>query len=975
MTIKLRLILATAALAILLLVQVSLHLADAVASLHAADSADGINRVSERLLKAAGDWAVERGQTNAALVNPGAATAAQKESIATRRRAGMEALAEALALIAAQPANAPLGAALARLDRSRAAAETLRREIDRSFETGAAETGAAETGAANASVRSSWFATITALIMDSQRIRTLVVATIDPRVDDKVRQGLAVEDALWRMSEYAGRERGQLAGIIAAGTPMTAAQIETVARVRGHVEVAWDQTAARQDDLGSDFAAAVAAIRDRYVAVLEPLRARIAEAGTAGRPYPLTSAEWFSAASAGIDSILAAQKTALAAMAGVLATSRGTAANALAWGVALTLLALAATIGAWWIVVARVSRPLARATHIMNRLSADDLTVEIPALGGRDEASAMMAAMSIFQRHLGERIRMAAERERFEEEQKLQMRTAMLEMSQNVEEDLNLAVQQLKGRSTEMDQKAVEVAATVGAIRQQASAVADVATRANCDAADVASVIGEIAVTSREISGQALASSRIAKGGVEHARTVAEAMDGLRGATSRIAAVAKLIAEIASRTNLLALNATIEAARAGEAGKGFAVVAGEVKSLANQTGQATGDISRQVSDVQDATQRSIGAIDDVIRAIGDIDRMASAVAAAIEQQETANTTISEKSRDLAAGAGEVSSSVTDISRRTTEAASLAEDVERNAKETNSAVTELRQRLMLALRQSVAGDRRGKDRLPVNQPQSLDNAHGRRLNGILIDLSASGCLFRPEGGDPLPVNTRSNLELSGVGALSARVIHHSPRGVHLSFEEFGGDLAARLDRKLEELLQTYRPYIDRATEVARQVNGALEAAIARGRLSEGDLFDHAYTPIEGSNPQQHLARHTQLFDELMPPLTEPVLTSLTGAVFCLVTDRNGYIATHNRKYSQPQKPGDPDWNAANCRNRRIFDDYAGLSAGRNTRPFLLQSYDRNMGGGRTVLIQEVDVPVVIGERHWGAVRLAYAPQAR
>ena len=963
MTIKLKLILSTAALAILLLAQVSLHLMDAAVALRATDSAEEINRISERLLKAAGDWAVERGQTNAALANPGATASAQKEAIATRRRAGMEALAEALTRIGTRPADGPLATALARLDKSRAAAETLRREIDRTFETGAVD----------ASVRTSWFATITALIMDSQHVRTLVVAAIDPRVDDRVRQGLAVEDALWRMSEYAGRERGQLAGIIAAGAPMTGAQIETVARARGHVEVAWDQTTARQADLGPDFAVAVTAIRDRYVAVLEPLRARIAEAGAAGRPYPLTSGEWFSTASAGIDSILAAQKTALAAMAGVLAASRSDAANALAWGVALALLALAATIGAWWIVVARVSRPLARATHVMNRLSADDLTVEIPTLGGRDEASAMMAAMSIFQRHLGERIRMTAERERFEEEQKQQMRTAMLEMSQNVEEDLNLAVRQLKGRSSAMEQKAVEVATTVGAIRQQASTVADVATRANGDAAEVASVIGEIAVTSREISGQALASSRIAKGGVEHARNVAEAMDGLRGATSRIAAVAKLIAEIASRTNLLALNATIEAARAGDAGKGFAVVASEVKSLANQTGQATGDISRQVSDVQDATQRSIGAIDDVIRAIGDIDRMASAVATAIEQQEAANTTISEKSRDLAAGAGEVSSSVTDISRCTTEAASLAEDVERTAKETNTAVTELRQRLMLALRQSVAGDRRGKDRLPVNLPLSLD-ANGRRLNGILIDLSASGCLFRPEGGETLPVNARFPLELPGVGVLSARAIHHSPRGVHVCFEELGEELAARLDRKLEELLQTYRPYIDRATEVARQVIAALEAAIARGRLSEGDLFDHTYTPIEGSNPQQNLARHTQLFDELMPPLIEPVLTGLTGAVFCLVTDRNGYIATHNRKYSQPQKPGDPDWNAANCRNRRIFDDYAGLSAGRNTRPFLLQSYDRNMGGGRMVLIQEVDVPVVIGERHWGAVRLAYAPQA-
>ena len=960
MTIRLKLVLSTAVLAILLLALVSFRLADAVGTLSAADSAEEINRISGRLLTAAGDWAVERGQTNAALANPGAATTTQKNTIHARRQAGAESLDQALALIAARPADNRLSAALDRLEKSRAATEALRREADRAFESG--------TDAA--AVRAAWFATITGLIMDSQNLRAAVDATVDPRTDYAVRQGMAIEDALWRMSEYAGRERGQLAGIIAAGKPMTGAQIETVARARGHVEVAWKQLSGQRDDLGPGFAAAVSAIGERYVAVLEPLRARIGEASAAGQPYPLSSAEWFATASAGIDSILAAQRQAFEAMAGVLAASRSTAGAALTLGIALALLALAATLGVWWIVIVRVSRPLAHATHVMNRLSADDLSVDIPAHQGRDEAGAMMAAMRIFKERLAERTRMAAERERFEEEQKQQMRLAMLEMSQNVEEDLNVAVRQLMARSSVMEQKAIEVANTVGAIRHQASAVAEVATQANGDAADVASVIGGVAETSREISTQALASSRIAKGGVEHARNVAEAMDGLRGATSRIAAVAKLIAEIATKTNLLALNATIEAARAGEAGKGFAVVAGEVKTLANQTGQATGDISRQVSDVQDAAKRSIEAIDDVIRSIGDIDRMAASVASAIEQQEAANTTISDKSRDLAAGAGRVSSSVTDISRRTSEAAALAEDVERNAKETNAAVAELRQRLMLALRQSVAGDRRGKDRLPLKLSASLE-CHGRPVRGMVIDLSASGCLFRPEGDQPLERNALLALDLPGIGGIAARFIHPSPRGMHLTFEEVAGEVQARLTQKLEELMRKYQPYIDQTAEVARRATEALESAVASHRIDLAALFDHEYQPVEGSDPQQYLSRYTALFDQLMPALTEPALTALPGMVFCLAADRNGYIATHNRKYSQPQKPGEVDWNTANCRNRRLFDDYAGLSAGRNTRPFLLQAYDRSMGGGKVVLIQEVDVPIVIGDRHWGAIRLAFS----
>jgi methyl-accepting chemotaxis protein len=94
------------------------------------------------------------------------------------------------------------------------------------------------------------------------------------------------------------------------------------------------------------------------------------------------------------------------------------------------------------------------------------------------------------------------------------------------------------------------------------------------------------------------------------------------------------------------------------------------------------------------------------------------------------------------------------------------------------------------------------------------------------------------------------------------------------------------------------------------------------------------------------------------------------VFCAAVDRNGYLPTHNRKFSQPQGV-DPVWNAAHCRNRRIFNDRTGLAAGRNTHRFLLQTYRRDMGGGNFKLMKDLSAPIVVSGRHWGGLRLAYA----
>lgn len=167
-----------------------------------------------------------------------------------------------------------------------------------------------------------------------------------------------------------------------------------------------------------------------------------------------------------------------------------------------------------------------------------------------------------------------------------------------------------------------------------------------------------------------------------------------------------------------------------------------------------------------------------------------------------------------------------------------------------------------------------------------------------------------------------------------------------------------------------PYIRAAQQAAGRVAQLLEDALRTRTIAEADLFDEQYRPIAGSEPAQHMTRYCELADRLFPQVQEPVLALSDKVVFCMSVDRNGYVATHNKRYSQPQRPGDVVWNTAHSRHRRIFDDRTGLASARNTRPFLLQTYRRDMGGGQFVVLKEAAAPVTVNGRHWGAVRLAF-----
>ncbi len=158
--------------------------------------------------------------------------------------------------------------------------------------------------------------------------------------------------------------------------------------------------------------------------------------------------------------------------------------------------------------------------------------------------------------------------------------------------------------------------------------------------------------------------------------------------------------------------------------------------------------------------------------------------------------------------------------------------------------------------------------------------------------------------------------------------------------------------------------------AKQISEAFEDALARNRITLSQLFSKQYTPIEKTNPQQLMAPFTILTDRLLPRLLDAALEEDPRIVFCAAVDSQGYLPTHNTKFSQKQGR-DPDWNAANCRNRRLFNDRVGLKAGQNTDPILVQVYRRDMGGGTFRMMKDISAPIYVNGRHWGGLRVGYS----
>ncbi len=310
---------------------------------------------------------------------------------------------------------------------------------------------------------------------------------------------------------------------------------------------------------------------------------------------------------------------------------------------------------------------------------------------------------------------------------------------------------------------------------------------------------------------------------------------------------------------------------------------------------------------------------------------------------------------------------------------IAEAVKKLADQTRAA-TELTTRHLGKLT-SVVASVQEKGRANLDSARAADGKIAGAAAGVeaLTTASEAVAAVAQDLGRCMP-SVRTNAEIcqvvrDGIMAGAQRVeeasdeIASATKGIQ-GLVDLSEDLCGTLLEGCENL--PISTLADSCREAAARISALFEQAVRSGEIRQEQLFDERYRPIDGTSPQQYLTDFTAFTDRVLPEIQEALLGSDRRIQFCAAADRNGYLPTHNRKFSHPPSD-DPVWNAQNARNRRVFDDRTGLASVRSRKPLLLQTYRRDMGGGRHVIMNELAAPIVVNGRHWGGFRLGFRLQ--
>jgi methyl-accepting chemotaxis protein len=382
---------------------------------------------------------------------------------------------------------------------------------------------------------------------------------------------------------------------------------------------------------------------------------------------------------------------------------------------------IAGTVGAAFVIIMagflitrNIAKPLKEITTNAEQIVAGNFAVGVSVNGRRDEVGALTES---FARMIGS-LRAMADTARTIAEGDLRVKVnpqsdkdmlgnAFAMMVENLKSVmarirdgvnvLGTTANQVSASTTQLASSAVQ---TATAVTETTTTVEEVRQTAQV-ASQKAKSVSESAVKTAQISQN---SKKVTEDSIEgmqriqqHVNAIADSMMRLSEQTQAIGQIIATVEDLAAQSNLLAVNAAIEAAKAGEQGRGFAVVAQEVRSLAEQSKQATNQVRTILNDIQKATAAAVmateqgsKAVEEGVRQFSQAGQSIQILSASVSEATQAATQIAASSQQQLVGVDQVATAMENVKQASTQNVASAKQLESAAHGLNDLGQSLKQ---------------------------------------------------------------------------------------------------------------------------------------------------------------------------------------------------------------------------------------------------------------------------------------------
>jgi methyl-accepting chemotaxis protein len=630
------------------------------------------NELADHIIIATGNEATERGVGATILASDGASGSGILSLLKKIRTEGNAALDLAY----------PIAAELAELDTSNATLRKSISEVNRLYSEVQAKRKVIDRKIGGGSVNlvpGDWIKLSSSFIGANARLRLAAntSSASTTTLQEPIRMNLQLKQAVWLVSEYAGRERAVLASFIAGKKPVDTATRERLKTFRAIVDLNMSTILALKSSKQTDSSviAAVETMNTKFRSKFHETRLAVYAAADTGE-YPLSGTQWIEQSTSAINTILGVS----AAVGEVVNTNvlAELAASKRSTVVSLIVLGFVILLGVFSMLVVRskIINPIRYISDTMADVErTGDLTIQID-VKSHDENGQMANS---FNKMIGKFHDIISE---------LRSSTDRLasssEQLSTTSEQIADGTQLQSKRAEQVSASSQEMGATLGEVVNNVTSATEAAREASTVAIRGGSVVTQTIDSMNGIS--------------ETAKESREIITTLGDRSEEIGNIINVINDIADQTNLLALNAAIEAARAGEQGRGFAVVADEVRKLAEKTMTATNEIGDMIKSMQNETAKAIASVKKEVEAVDEgvafaseageslkeivakvdvVTSMMDQISIASNEQSTATEQITVDIEGMASIIGETSTGAAQIAEASQEVAEIAVGIKTN----------------------------------------------------------------------------------------------------------------------------------------------------------------------------------------------------------------------------------------------------------------------------------------------------------